>query len=165
MATILHKFRRLHPILKCLTIGLTLAPLAILLFWISLKSGISLDCPGCWEKSVGFSILFSLLFLLSCFFLFDGWKKRIISVVFGASVFWFLLVLLEAQTVLLASFIDPGPILYREISHKHPEEMGVLMDTTTMHVPLRKGFVPNIKRWDKIIRLKGAKNWKGQAKP
>lgn len=165
MAAILYRLQKLHPILKVLALCLTLAPLTILLFRISLQSGISLDCPDCWKKSVSFSILFPLLFLLSCLILFDGWKKRIFSLVLGSSIFWVVLILLEAQSVLLASFIDPGPILYREISHNFPEEMGTLMDTTSVHVSLREGFVPNIKRWEKIFRLKGLKHRKGLAKP
>ncbi len=163
--SIVGTIRKMHPLLKGVTLCVVLAPWGVLNFWTSFQTIISLDCPGCWERSCIAFFGFPFLFAVVCIVLFLRWRQKLGAFFGGLSLFWALMIVLESDMVLVGLFLNADPFLLKQKRVLSPEWQPSDMDTTRIFGIPPDAYVPNIKRWDMYRRIKNQNQQIERSKP
>jgi hypothetical protein len=121
--------------------------------WISFNTMVTLVCHRCWEKSLAANIFFFVVHVGFCTLVWKKWSSKLVALFLGLIIVSFLAFETEADSVVLALFINPGPYLYQSIKESCPDKMSTLMDTNFIDQFAHKAYIQDIRRWQKKNRL------------
>lgn len=165
MLSSIKKIQSMHVFFKAVILFGILGSWGAFLFWISLQTGISLNCQGCWGKSLFVFIVALALYVAACVMLFIKWPQRIGILLCGLVLFWLVMRVLESDTALVGIFINADPFLVAQEKRVNPRGNVQVSDMDTSHVfgipP--DAYMVNIKRWDMVRFLKGQEHRKGRS--
>jgi hypothetical protein len=125
------------------------------LFWnllVFMDTANGYEGPFTWGRSLAANLAWLFIFSSICAFSFTKIKSKIFSFFVAGSIYIGGLFGLGLQSVVLPLFINPGPILYKEIMEKCPDQT-TLMDTTHVYDFVHEAYYADIRRWNKYWSL------------